>query len=89
MPLIQKTVYIREEDLEAWENVPNKAAFLHDALNIGMTTIPAKSKRPDSAIPLRSDLMDPKEFEGPIKTKQDALKAVKPLAPHKNYLKKK
>lgn len=30
--LIQKTVYIREEDIEAWSRVPNKAQFLHDAL---------------------------------------------------------
>lgn len=35
MGLIQKTVYIREEDLDAWNNVSNKAAFLHDALNPG------------------------------------------------------
>lgn len=32
--LKQKTVYFREEDLEAWEKVHNKAEFLHNALNV-------------------------------------------------------
>lgn len=41
--LIQKTVYFREEDIEAWENVQNKAQWLHDALTTGIVTIPAKS----------------------------------------------
>lgn len=30
--LIQKTVYFREEDVELWEAVKNKAEFLHNAL---------------------------------------------------------
>ncbi len=30
--LKQKTVYFREEDLELWEAVENKAEFLHNAL---------------------------------------------------------
>lgn len=35
--LKQKTVYFREEDLELWEKIPNKAQWLHDALNPGGT----------------------------------------------------
>lgn len=37
--LVQKTVYFRKEDVELWENVSNKAQFLHDAL----TGIPPKN----------------------------------------------
>lgn len=33
MPLIQKTVYIREEDIDKWNVIPNKALFIHDALD--------------------------------------------------------
>jgi hypothetical protein len=33
MPLIQKTVYIREEDVPAWKALKNKAAFIHNALS--------------------------------------------------------
>jgi hypothetical protein len=33
MPLIQKTVYIREEDVPAWKALKNKAAFIHEALS--------------------------------------------------------
>lgn len=33
MPLIQKTVYIREEDIDKWNALPNKAAWLHEHLN--------------------------------------------------------
>jgi hypothetical protein len=32
MGLIQKTVYIRQEDLAAWNSLPNKALFIHSAL---------------------------------------------------------
>lgn len=38
MPLIQKTIYIRPEDIEAWERVPNKAAFIHEALKTNTVT---------------------------------------------------
>lgn len=31
--LKQKTVYFREEDLELWDKIENKAQFLHLALN--------------------------------------------------------
>lgn len=44
--LKQKTVYFREEDIPLWENVLNKAQFLHDALTTGITTIPAKDTSP-------------------------------------------
>lgn len=33
MMLKQKTVYFREEDLPLWEDIENKAQFLHDALS--------------------------------------------------------
>lgn len=31
--LIQKTVYIREEDIELWNKLSNKAAWIHDCLS--------------------------------------------------------
>jgi hypothetical protein len=40
--LKQKTVYFREEDLPLWENVSNKAQWLHDALTTGLATIPPR-----------------------------------------------
>lgn len=29
----QQTVYIRQDDLERWKQLPNKAEFIHNALN--------------------------------------------------------
>lgn len=34
MALKQKTVYFREEDLDKWEAIPNKAEWLHEMLNL-------------------------------------------------------
>ena len=33
MPLIKKTIYLREEDLELWKACPNKSLLIHNALN--------------------------------------------------------
>jgi len=38
--LIQKTVYIREEDIELWNKVSNKAEWIHDHLNMYNTETP-------------------------------------------------
>ncbi len=38
----QVTVYIREDDLDAWKNVQKKSQFMHDALTTGLTIIPPR-----------------------------------------------
>lgn len=40
---MQATIYIRPEDEEAWKNVPNKSQWVHEGLNRGLVTIPAKN----------------------------------------------
>jgi hypothetical protein len=45
--LIQRTVYFYASDIEAWNNVENKARWLHEALNTGLATIPPKTKTKD------------------------------------------
>ena|SRR3990167_3409877 len=50
MGLVQKTVYIREEDLEAWSNVSNKALWIHEGLMTGLVVIPPKTKTPDTPV---------------------------------------
>lgn len=40
--LKQKTVYFREEDLPLWNNVSNKAQWLHDGLTTALVSIPPR-----------------------------------------------
>lgn len=42
--LKQKTVYFREEDLEAWEQIENKAEWLHENL-VGKTAYQAEKDK--------------------------------------------
>ena len=60
----QVTVYIRQEDLEKWQQIQKKSEFLHEALSTGLRAWKQVENVGD--LPPR------------IKTKQDAEKAVKP-----------
>lgn len=57
MALIQKTVYIREEDLVAWNNIPNKAKWIHE----GITERILEPESPESLTVVSSSVTMTKE----------------------------
>lgn len=71
--LKQKTVYFREEDLDKWEAISNKAEFLHNALNQ-----PPDWEKPDS---LAADIAVPEmeRINKPTKTPNSPIADTKKL----------
>lgn len=87
----QVTVYIRKEDMERWKKIDKKSEFIHNALNPitlknkQLSKLPAKVNfdilkqakggRYSGDSPIEEELMPSRV----IKTKEDAIEAVKPL----------
>lgn len=80
----QVTVYIREQDLEKWKALPKKSEFIHKALNPNEELSPnggwikegtGWKPNPKSKVPARAAV------QPIIKTKGDAVEAVKQLFP--------
>lgn len=55
MPLVQRTVYFRKEDVAKWDDVPNKAAWLHEHLNMGTETSAATPATIDTLVQTNKD----------------------------------
>jgi hypothetical protein len=74
----QITAYVNKSDHARWMRVERKADVIE---------LPTKTTKPVKQVPQVSD--DDIEREMPIiKTPADALKAVEPITPHQNFLKK-
>jgi hypothetical protein len=86
----QITAYVNKSDHARWMRVERKAdvvKWLLDRYEAGDIELPTKTTKPAKQVPQVSD--DDIEREMPIiKTPADALKAVEPITPHQNFLKK-
>lgn len=76
-----QTVYIRNEDIEQWKSLGAKSTFIHNALRMikdgGLEAL-------GLIVDDRTNVVEAKI----IKNKDDALKVLQPILPHKTYFKK-
>lgn len=74
---MRANIWIRAEDKEKWSQIENKSEFIHQALHRWPVAEAMKLSEENVKVRKRESLhpLVPK----PIKTKQDAEKAVKPL----------
>jgi hypothetical protein len=51
-----KTVYIRVEDVDKWELIPNKAEMIHNAIEYELARIKVEKETNDKDSPSRSQV---------------------------------